>query len=578
MFNVFSTRETSIAIWLIIFIAWMLLYKSTRKCMINLLKTACSIQLSLPFFFMLAYSLGITYLFYRTSLWKGIFFKDIVLWVIFVGTPLFFGSINKSSEEHYFRKAVLCNFKLTVLTEFFVSSYTFPLILEIIMVPVLAFIFMLDAIAATNSEYKPAKKIISVIIIIINIIFLYETVSIVICRLGTLNVSDTLITLLIPIVFSVLYIPISYMFAVFGRYQIVFARMGFKESKDNAKIKILHRFKIIWICKFSLSNLCKIEKSYIQYMYAGMNEVEFDKIIKQFKLDSVNQPLDKQYTKEENNLLDELKESSFLKKIEYINDHVGIFTFMFTLAIGLTSILLKGFFYVFLCGKFDYWGISHTYINVSNENRLYEILLFAAGSIIYIALNYIPFAILTSKKTWYKKLFELIILLTFTSGGTFVFFLLNEVNVNHNFILNSQSVIQLAIDSLILTVLGYVLGLLMPISFRNQKDKSKNGKVILLHRLMSLSTLFILISGISLYVFIAYAYGKDRAAHQKSYKIIDNNYAVIYEDVEYVIVSDYVVINDNKLVIDSTVQTLIKKENIKTITKIFNRVERKDNK
>ncbi|GLB25250.1 hypothetical protein LXJ15735_14910 [Lacrimispora xylanolytica] len=458
------------------------------------------------------------------------------------------------------------------------SSYTFPLILEIIMVPVLAFIFMLDAIAATNSEYKPAKKIISVIIIIINIIFLYETVSIVICRLGTLNVSDTLITLLIPIVFSVLYIPISYMFAVFGRYQIVFARMGFKESKDNAKIKILHRFKIIWICKFSLSNLCKIEKSYIQYMYAGMNEVEFDKIIKQFKLDSVNQPLDKQYTKEENNLLDELKESSFLKKIEYINDHVGIFTFMFTLAIGLTSILLKGFFYVFLCGKFDYWGISHTYINVSNENRLYEILLFAAGSIIYIALNYIPFAILTSKKTWYKKLFELIILLTFTSGGTFVFFLLNEVNVNHNFILNSQSVIQLAIDSLILTVLGYVLGLLMPISFRNQKDKSKNGKVILLHRLMSLSTLFILISGISLYVFIAYAYGKDRAAHQKSYKIIDNNYAVIYEDVEYVIVSDYVVINDNKLVIDSTVQTLIKKENIKTITKIFNRVERKDNK
>ncbi|WP_313182508.1 hypothetical protein [Lacrimispora sp.] len=546
--------------------------------MIDLLKTARSIQLSLPFFFMMAYSLGITYLFYRTSLWKSIFIKDIVLWVIFVGTPLFFGSINKSFEEHYFRKAVVSNFKLTVLTEFFVSSFTFPLIWEIIMVPVLVFIFMLDAIAATNSEYRPAKKLISVIIIIINIIFLYETVSIATCRLGTLNVLDTLITLLIPIVFSVLYIPISYMFTVFGKYQIVFVRMGFKESKDNAKIKILHRFKIIWICKFSLSNLCKFGKSYIQHMYVGMSGVEFDKLMKRFKLNSINQSLDKQYTKEEKKLINELKESNFFKKIEYINDHVGIFTFMFTLAIGLTSILLKGFFYVFICGKLDYWGISHTYINISNENMLYIILLFAAGSIIYIALNYIPFAILTSKKTWYKKLFKLIILLTFTSGGLFVFFLLNEVTVNHNFILNSQTVIQLAIDSLILTVLGYILGLLMPISFRNQKDKSKNGEVILLHKLMSFSTLFILIFGISLYVFMAYAYGRDMAAHQKSYKIIDNNYAVIYEDVEYVIVSDYDVINDNILVIDSTAQTLIKKENIKTDTKIFNKVERKDNK
>lgn len=527
---------------------------------------------------MMSYSLGITYLFYRTSLWKSIFIKDIVLWVIFVGTPLFFGSINKSFEEHYFRKAVVSNFKLTVLMEFFVSSFTFPLIWEIIMVPVLVFIFMLDAIAATNSEYRPAKKLISVIIIIINIIFLYETVSIATGRLGNLNVLDTLITLLIPIVFSVLYIPISYMFTVFGKYQIIFVRMGFKEPKDNAKVKILHRFKIIWICKLSFSNLCKFEKSYIQHMHVGMNEVEFDKLMKQFKLDSINQSLGNQYTKEEKKLINQLKESNFLKKIEYINAHVGIFTLVFTFAIGLTSILLKGFFYVFICGKFDYWGISHTYINISNENMFYEILLFAAGSIIYIALNYIPFAILTSKKPWYKKLFKLIILLTFTSGGLFVFFLFNEVTVNHNFILNSQSVIQLAIDSLILTVLGYILGLLMPISFRNQKDKSKNGEVILLHKLMSFSTLFILIFGISLYVFMAYAYGRDMAANQKSYKIINNNYAVIYEDVEYFIVSNYDVINDNILVIDSTAQTLIKKENIKTEMKIFNKVERKDNK
>ena len=134
MLNIFSTRELSIGIWLIMVTIWMLLYKPIRKSLIDLIKNACSIQLSLPFFFMIAYSLGITYVFYRTSFWKNIFIKNIILWVMFVGTPLFFSAINKSSEDYYFKKVVLSNFKLTVLMKFFVSSFTFSLITEIILV------------------------------------------------------------------------------------------------------------------------------------------------------------------------------------------------------------------------------------------------------------------------------------------------------------------------------------------------------------------------------------------------------------------------------------------------------------
>lgn len=574
LFNIFSTREISIGIWLTIFIACMLVYKPTRKCLIDILKTVCSIQLSLPFLFMIAYSMGITYIFYRTSLWKALFIKDIMLWVIFVGTPLFFGSINKGSEEHYFKEIIASNFKLTVLIEFFVSSFTFPLIWEIILVPILSFLFMLDAMAATKSEYRHAKKLISVIIIIINIIFIYETISIATGKLATLYAQDTLITLLIPIVFSVLYIPISYMFTIFCRYQSIFIRMGFKEPKDNAKIKIIHRFKVIRICKFSLSSLCKFERAYIQNMYVSMSEAEFDELMQQFKIESTNKILDNQYTKEEKKIIDQLKENIFLKKIEYINAHVGIFTILFTIVIGLTSILLKGFSYVFMCGKFDFWGISHTHINISNENMLYEILLYAAGSIIYITVNFIPFSILTSKRAWYRKLVKIIKLLIITTIGLFVLSLLIEIIFNNNFILNSQSVIQLCIQSTIMTVLVYILGLMMPISFRNKEDKNKDGEVILLHKLISFSTFVIFIFSISLYVIMAYACGREMADNQKSFKIIDNSYAVIYEDMEYFIISDYDVVN-NTIVIDSTVQTLIKKENVKTETKTFTKVERK---
>jgi hypothetical protein len=523
---------------------------------------------------MITFSAGITFLFYRTLLWKNIFIKDIALWILFVGTPLFFGAINRKPEEHYFKEMLINNFKLTVLIEFFISSFTFELIWEIMLVPILVFIFMLDAITSTKNEYRPTKKLMSTIIVIINIIFIYETVSMATGKLSSLNLIDSLISLLIPIVFSVFYIPISYMFAIFCKYQIIFIRMGFKESKDNY-IKILHRFKIIWLCKLSLSKLDKFERFYIQSMYMNMDEVEFDKVLQQFRSDSAKESSsNNQYTKEERKLINHIKEGAFLKRIEYINAHTGFFTLLFTLIIGLTSILLKGFFYVFTCGKFDYWGISHVNINPFNENMLYEILLFAAGSIIYIAFNFIPFTILTSEKSWHKKLFKIIILLTCTTIALSVSFLVNEITVNQSFIVNSQSIIQLVIISMILAVIGYIPGLMMPISFRPHNDKSENGSNILLHKLLSFSTLSILIFGISIYVIMAYWYGRSLAGNKKSFKIIDNNYAVIYEDMEYFIVSDYYVTTDNTLIIDPTTQMLIKKENKKTRIRSFDQVIR----
>ena len=193
---------------------------------------------------------------------------------------------------------------------------------------------MLDAIAATKSEYKPAKKLMSFLIIIITIFFLYETVIAAVKRPGSLYTTDTLISLLIPIIFSVLYIPISFFFAVVCRYQIIFMRMGFKEPKDDTTLKIKHRFKTIW-------------KSYIKHMYVGMSTDEFDKLIQQFKLQISNKLLDNQDSKEEKILYNQLKEKYFLNKIGYINKHAGIFTLLFTSVIGLTSILLKGFYYPF---------------------------------------------------------------------------------------------------------------------------------------------------------------------------------------------------------------------------------------
>lgn len=581
MFGIFSTREISIAIWLAIFVLLILLYKPTRKCVADLFKTACSVQLAIPFFLMIGYAAGITYLFSKTPLWRMLFIKDIVVWVIFVGTPLFFGSLNKKVEEHYFKKAMQSNFKLMVLVEFFISSFTLPLIWEMLLIPIMTFLFMLDAVAATDSQYRPAKKLVGFVIIVINIIFIIETLSVAANSLSTFDKNTAIISLFIPIVFSILYVPASYIFAVFGKYQMVFIRMSFKEPKEHFNIRLAHRFKVIWSCGLSLARLEQFEKNYIQNMFVGMSETEFEKLVCDFRTKQSANNLSAQNNTMQKKIVNEIKESNFRAFIDYINAHIGIFTLLTTLCVGLLSVILKCFFYVFMCGKLDYWGIDHSYIDVSNENLLYEIVLFAAIAVVFIAINLIPFSILTSKFTWYMKLYKttlLIIVTSFVFAAIFLIgsLILKEVSLAELFSVPIASMahllLELVIQSIPVSLVVYSMGLCMSIPFI--KPKSRINSRIFIHKIFSIATILPLILGLALYIVLAYNYGKSSASEQKVFKVMGDCSVVIYEDSEHYIVSDCVIIGD-KMTINNAGQKLISKELTKTVTTTFAIVERK---
>ncbi|MEG0854043.1 MAG: hypothetical protein RSF82_09225 [Angelakisella sp.] len=581
MLDMFSTREVSIGIWLIILVLFLLIYRPTRKYVADILKTTFSMQLSIPFLLMIGYTVGITYFFSKMPLWRAIYIKDIATWVIFVGIPMFFGSLNKKSEEHYLKKVVQNNFKLTVLVEFLISTFTLPLIWEILLIPLMILLFMLDTVATTDSQYRPAKKLISFVIIAINIVFIIEIISEVTRSFNTLNKNIALIHLAIPIVFSILYIPISYLFAVFGKYQTIFIQMGFKESKCHSNIKLIHRFKVVWSCGFSLIRLEKFEKEYMPNMFANMDETDFEDLVHNFRIkSSAKNPLKKNETAKKT-LIDEIKESNFQEAIKYINAHIGMFTLLATFCLGLLSVIIKGFLYVFMCGKFDYWGIDHSYINISNENLLYEIVLYAAIAVIFIAFNLAPFKILTSEHDWYIKLFKTIMLVLITSCIVIVILLV------YVFIFNGQhlAVLKSVKLSLVICTLPELMVQLMPVvlimylpgmfmSFPWWIAKKEVTTRTFIHKFFNGSTIIPLIIGLSVYLIMAYVSGRNDESAQKTFKTIGENSVVIYEDVEHYIVSDCTIM-ENQIIIYNTKQKLISKESIETTTIIFKVAEQK---
>ncbi len=282
MFEIFSTREVVIYFYTLVFILYVFFSPKIRLSVINVIKSACTIKLVIPFIFMITYAALIVYALTQTPFWKWIYIKDIVIWVLFAGVPVCFNAVSKNIEDNYFRNIVIDNLKFLVLVEFFVGTFTFNLVVEFIMQPVLIFFILLEVVAGTKDQYKEVKKLMNWVVTISGFIILGFTINIAITSYSKFGNADNIVSFFIPIIFSLMYLPVAYGFAVYSKYEILFIRMSFKEPKDKKTI-YKHRLKVISACRFSYKDICKFEKEYIKYMYVSMKHDEFNELINNFK-------------------------------------------------------------------------------------------------------------------------------------------------------------------------------------------------------------------------------------------------------------------------------------------------------
>lgn len=278
--KLFSNRELALGLYALIFIVLLFCSKKIRPSTINLIKSACHRQLVIPFLCMLCYAGTAIYGLSRLSCWKWQYLKDIVMWVLFAGVPICFNAVN-TKEEQYFRNIVNNNLKFTALVEFIFGTFTLSFIAELIVQPIILLLFLLQATAEKEEKYKAVKQFLDAVIAISGILLIYFTVKEAIASYIYLNVLDLLVSFLIPIAFSALYLPIAYLFAVYAKYQVLFMRMNFKSPKSK-KLKRKYRWKVFVACGLSYKQICRFEKEYVKRLYVSLPEGEFIKLIHDF--------------------------------------------------------------------------------------------------------------------------------------------------------------------------------------------------------------------------------------------------------------------------------------------------------
>lgn len=281
MLEVFSTREIAIGIYIVLFIIYALSISKVRKGLKNVIKCALTKKLVIPFLVLILYAVIIVCVLQLFSFWKWIYLKDIVFWVLFVGVPLCFNAVeHKKIAKNYFSKAINDNIKFTVLVEYIVGTFTFSLIGELILQPVVFILSILSFIAEKDNKYKSAKNFLDFILAFIGFMVLAFTINELIDSFNTIDYIDILFGLISPLLLSIAYVPFAYGFAIYSKYENIFMRFKIVDKNQHNSNR---RYSVVRVCKLSYKKLCIFERNIMRYIFINMNNEDFDKAIEKVK-------------------------------------------------------------------------------------------------------------------------------------------------------------------------------------------------------------------------------------------------------------------------------------------------------
>lgn len=171
----------------------------------------------------------------KVNFWDLDYLKDSLLWLFTVGFVLIFKSV-EAKDITYFKNILRESLKWTVLFEFIINFYSFSLITEFIMLPVLVFITTTQAFSELDKKNIQVTKLLTNILSLIGIVFLGFSIYKTIIGFETFFSFTTLRIFIFPIVLTTLFLPFIYFLSLFSVYESYFIRLDFMTvKKDEVK-------------------------------------------------------------------------------------------------------------------------------------------------------------------------------------------------------------------------------------------------------------------------------------------------------------------------------------------------------
>ena len=279
----FNTREEALILWVLLILVILFIKKSFRDHLINFLKQFTNKKIFIPTFLMLGFVAFVFCILKNLGLVESSMIKEVVFWLFGTGLIIFYNTNKALYYKSFFYKIIIDTFKLNVIIEYFTNFYTFPLIIEIVLLPVMSFLALSHHLSYQYEEYKPVRSFLSLILIIFGGGILFYSAWRFLLNISNFLTRENVAEFLIPIIFTLSIIPIVYLFALIMVYEDFFVRiehfLKIKAHNNSRKIK----FRIFFICLLNLRKIQRVSDYYTpQIVNLNENEDPY-KILLKFK-------------------------------------------------------------------------------------------------------------------------------------------------------------------------------------------------------------------------------------------------------------------------------------------------------
>lgn len=221
-----SAREIASAIWLVALIAFLLIYKPTRSRLAGALKVLFQPVIIIPFAIAALYAASEIYLLHHLGWWSVVNLKTTVLWLVTFAFVTMFEVATAKNRQSGLGKITQDILSLTGVLLFVAELHSFPLVVEVVALPIVTFIFLAGEVAKFKPEHASTAKLLGCATGAIGLSYLGFSVWKTIedwREAATWAVAEEF---LVPIVLSLGFLPFLYAWRAYVAYSDVFTTIS----------------------------------------------------------------------------------------------------------------------------------------------------------------------------------------------------------------------------------------------------------------------------------------------------------------------------------------------------------------
>ena len=254
--DLFNSREIAAGLWLGIVLVALLLYGESRRAILETLKTLQSVALLILVSTAIAYFSLVVLGLLKIGFWERTLLKDTILWAILAGSVLVFRSLESGYAGSSFRQILRDSVKVIVVIEFLVNTYTFSLLAEVFLWPVLVTVVAIDAVARSEEQFSGFAKVTASTLTLYGLVVIGQAIWRAVSDLNFLASTLSLRGFLLPIVLSLSLIPLSHAIQVYSCYDRIFRRISLSIGAErDIDLERYAKRTIIQRCRLDLSKL-----------------------------------------------------------------------------------------------------------------------------------------------------------------------------------------------------------------------------------------------------------------------------------------------------------------------------------